>query len=115
MKRVFLVIGLVFAITLAVTFSLRVSPDAMAVVIGVILGVAASIPTTLLLVYILTRQPRPENPVQPMPPQPPVFVINAAEKTPSYSPPLLPASFTSPDNGRKWTVIGDVETDSPAK
>jgi hypothetical protein len=112
MKRSLLIIGIIFAITLAVIFGVRVSPDAMAVVIGVILGVAATIPTTLLLVFVLTRQQNKlEKSAQQMPSQPPVFVINAADKPHSYPPPALPAPYPPAENGRKWTIIGDTETD----
>jgi hypothetical protein len=112
MKRSLLVIGITVAITLAIIFSIRVSPDAIAVVIGVVLGVAASIPTPLLFVYFLTRQQHKLDKTPPqMPPQPPVFVINAADKTHTQPPPALPPPYPHPDNGRKWTVIGDSETD----
>jgi energy-coupling factor transporter transmembrane protein EcfT len=112
MKRSFLMIGIIFIITLAVIFGFRASADAMAVVIGVLLGVVASIPATLLLVYGLTRQPnRLDRTTQAMPPQPPVFVINTSDKPQPYSPPLLPAPYLPAENGRKWTVIGDTETE----
>ena len=112
MKRSFLIIGTTFVITLVVIFGIRVSADAMAVVIGVFLGVAASIPTTLLLVYMLTRQPNKlDRTTQSMPPQPPIFVINASDKPQPYSPPVLPLPYPLTENGRKWTVIGDTETE----
>ncbi|MBN1219649.1 MAG: hypothetical protein JXM69_12030 [Anaerolineae bacterium] len=112
MKRSFLIIGIIFIVTLAVIFGFRASADAVAVVIGVLLGVAASIPTTLLLVYVLARQPnRLDRTTQAMPPQPPVFVINASDKPQSYSLPALPAPYPPAENGRKWTVIGDSETE----
>ncbi|MBN1994775.1 MAG: hypothetical protein JW953_18910 [Anaerolineae bacterium] len=108
MKRGLLIIGIVFIVTLTIVFGMRVSPDAMAVVIGVILGVAAGVPTTLLLVFVLTRQQnRLEKLPSQMPAQPPVFVINAGDKPPAYSPPpALPAPHAT-ENGRKWTIIGD--------
>jgi hypothetical protein len=110
MKRTLLILGIVFTVTAVVVFGIRVSPDALAVVIGVILGVAAGIPTTLLVVYVWTRQQNRLEKSQQMPPQPPVFVINAGDKTPQpfNTPPALPPSQT---NGRKWTVIGDTETE----
>jgi hypothetical protein len=113
MKRNLLIIGVAFAITLAIIFGTRISPDALAVVIGVLLGIAASVPTTLLVVFILTRQQnRLEKSAQPMFQQPPVFVINAGDKPQPLAPPALPAPYLSAaDTGRKWTVIGDVDTD----
>lgn len=47
--------GLAFAVTLAIVVGQRLSAEAMAVVIGVIAGVAASIPTSLLVVWFTTR------------------------------------------------------------
>ncbi len=115
MKRGFLIIGLTFVMTLAVVFGFRASADAMAVVIGVILGVAAGIPTTLLMVYVMTRQQNKLDKTSQTPPQPPVFVINAGDKQPYNSsnsfPPALPMPHASNQSGRKWTVIGDTETD----
>jgi hypothetical protein len=47
--------GLAFAITLAVVVGQRLSAQGMAVVIGVIAGVAASIPTSLIVVWFAAR------------------------------------------------------------
>ena len=112
MKRGIFIVGLAFVITLAVIFGFRASADAMAVVIGVMLGVAAGIPTTLLVVFIMTRQTNRLDKSTQQPPQPPVFVINAGDKQPyNPSPPALPAPYASNQGGRKWTVIGDTDID----
>jgi hypothetical protein len=44
--------------------------------------------------------------------QPPVVVINATDRTALTSPSTLPLSLPySTEPTRKWTVIGDTETD----
>ena len=115
MKRAILIMGVVFMITLAIVFGLRVSADALAVVIGVILGITASVPTTALVVYMLMR-PRP-NYQQQFPPQaaqqPPVVVINASDPARQLGagpPPSWPTPGPTVQ-ARKWTVIGDTDTE----
>lgn len=111
MKRALWVMGICFSITLAIVFGLRVSADALAVIIGIVLGVASTVPTTLVTIYLLTRQ-RANQPPPPAPYQPPVVVINGSDRpglpAPVMSLPGMPAS----PQGRQWTVIGDADTDS---
>jgi hypothetical protein len=57
-KRIGLVLSVVFAIALAVVVAKQMSSEAMAVVVGVVCGVAAGIPTSLLLVLVLNRRER---------------------------------------------------------
>jgi len=112
MKRAFLISVISFAVTLAIIFGIRASADALAVVLGVVLGVIASVPATFLVTYMLTR-PRFNNgtPSQQAPQQPPIVVINAPDKPLVSSPSSLPVLSSAPQT-RKWTVIGDVETES---
>jgi hypothetical protein len=116
MKRYLLILGGIFAAALGVTMGLRLSADALAVMVGVTLGVATSVPTTGLLVYFLIRGRQIPDETQRLSayPQPPVVVINASDRPgwPGYAspPPMLP-SLTAPGGGRKWTVIGDSETE----
>lgn len=113
MKRSLLIITIAFVVTLTIIFGLRASADALAVVVGVVLGVVASVPTTFLVTYLLTR-PRagyngtasPSFPQQ----QPPVVVINASEK-PAISGPAMPPALSAHTHARKWTVIGESETE----
>ena len=58
LKQVLLVVGLVFAITLAIVVGKKMSAEAMAVVVGIVCGVAAAIPTSVLLLVVLTRRDR---------------------------------------------------------
>src|SRR5689334_17335955 len=111
--------GLAFAITLAVIVGQRLSSEAMAVMVGVIAGVAASIPTSLIVVWFATRTttpraapeaPRPaqqaepriivmQQPAQPMPT--PAPYQNVAGYPPTVTYPALPP--------RRFTVIGGAE------
>ncbi|MBE7471411.1 MAG: hypothetical protein DPW09_04810 [Anaerolineae bacterium] len=114
MKRGLLIIGIVFAVTFGVVFGTRVSADALAVIVGVVLGILAGIPTTLLAVFIMTRQ---RSGLAPGSPQatghPPVVVINAADRTALTSPSTPPLALPYPSEAtRRWTVIGDVDTES---
>ena len=107
--------GVVFMITLAIVFGLRVSADALAVVIGVLLGIGASVPATALVVYMLMR-PRAnhQHPYSPQAPQqPPVVIINASDPARQLGagpPPAWPTPGPTVQ-ARKWTVIGDTDTE----
>ena len=54
-RFIFLILGLAFVVTLAVIVGQRLSAEAMAVMVGVVAGVAASIPTSLLVVWFANR------------------------------------------------------------
>lgn len=110
-----------FAVTLAVIVGQRLSGEAMAVIVGVIAGVAASIPTSLIVVWVATRR-RPEEiiereprgyapSVQP-PPEPRIVVVTPPPASawplhayPTYAPPY-PAVPAAP---RTFSVIGGEE------
>ena len=83
------ILGLAFAITLAVVVGQRLSAQAMAIVVGILAGVAASIPTSLLVVWATARLtlPRPgyEAP-RPEPRERPIVVMQAPP-APAYSAP----------------------------
>jgi hypothetical protein len=55
-KQVGVVLGLVFVVVLAVVVGKKMSAEAMAVVIGVVCGVVAAIPTSVLLLVVITRR-----------------------------------------------------------
>lgn len=139
--RVSFMLGMVaFAITLAVVVGQRLSSEAMAVLLGVVAGVAASIPTSLIVVWIATRSlvskvesaPRAE-PVhaeprivlmqQPAPTPSAAYVYPASPSAayagwngaPAYAASPLP---NAPMSGRKFTVIGgmnDIEDSYPPR
>ncbi len=110
MKRNLLIITIAFVVTFTTIFSFRVSTDALAVVFGVVLGVVATIPTTVLATYLLIRPRANQEPTSHAVQQPPVVVINAPDKPAVSTPAALPA-FTSSSQARKWTVIGDTDTE----
>jgi len=111
MKRGLVVISLAVGITFTIILGIRISTDALAVIVGVALGILASVPTTVIVMFIITRQ---QSRLQRFTTQasqpPPVIVVNAADRNQPYLPPALPAS-TPASGPRKWTVIGDEETD----
>lgn len=55
LKQICVVTGLILAVAMAVIIGTQMSAEAMAVVVGVICGVVASIPTSLLLLFVLSR------------------------------------------------------------
>jgi hypothetical protein len=112
MKRTVLTITVAFVVTATAIFGIRASTDALAVVLGVILGVAASVPTTFLVTYLLARSRFNQPPGHPTytSPQPPVVVINSPDKPAVSTPPAL-TTLNSPTQSRKWTVIGDSDTE----
>jgi hypothetical protein len=59
-RLIWLCFGMAFSITLALIVGQRLSAEAMAVVIGVIAGVAASIPTSLIVVWFTARNSLPQ-------------------------------------------------------
>ncbi len=54
-RLIWLFCGVVFSVTLALVVGQRLSAEGMAVVIGVIAGVAASIPTSLIMVWFMAQ------------------------------------------------------------
>jgi hypothetical protein len=55
-KGAALALGLVFVVALAVMVARQMSAEAMAVVIGIVCGVAAGIPTSVLLLVVMSRR-----------------------------------------------------------
>ena len=112
MKRYILIFSGLFVVGLAVTMALRMTSDAMAVIVGIVLGMLATVPTSLLLLYLL-RQREKEQPFNARNPYqagqyPPVVVVNSPPNSSfggmgSANPqPFLPAAPTD----RSFTVVG---------
>ncbi len=116
-RLVWVLLGLAFVVTLAIIVGQRLSAEAMAVVVGVMAGVAASIPTSLIVVWIATRsvggraeavtRPAPEAPpaeprivvvASPLAPAQAGYSLNGAMALPAYAP--VP---------RRFTVIGGAD------
>jgi hypothetical protein len=76
MKRLAIALLGAFAIVLAIVVGKGMSADAMAVVVGVVCGIGASIPTSLLMLFLLSRRQEAEPPAPAMPaPQIPSIMI----------------------------------------
>lgn len=118
-RLIFLILGLAFVVTLAVIIGQRLSAEAMAVMVGVVAGVAASIPTSLLVVWfanraLLVSRATPEMLAPrsaPLPSEPPPIMVMAPHQNystrPAYAPPAAPAySLPAASAARQFTVIG---------
>ena len=88
MKRTISLTILAFLIALAVVVGNRMSAEAMAVVVGVVCGVAAAVPSTLLLVLMLSRRERqPEEKARQQTPYPPLVIVQGGQPNPTFYPP----------------------------
>lgn len=118
-RFIFTVLGLVFVVTLAIVIGQRLSAEAMAVMIGVVAGVAASIPTSLIVVWFANRTLRIVSPPaqEPLPPAEPRIVVMAPQPQPTpypgaagygqaivYPPTALPLA-----GPRQFNVIGGID------
>lgn len=92
-RIVWFTLGLVFAVSLAVVIGQRLSDEAMAVVVGVVAGVAASIPTSLMVVWFASRSLVAARPAPAAPPEPRVVVMTPPQPQAAYA---NPASFGMP-------------------
>jgi hypothetical protein len=114
-RRIVLLLGLVFAVALAVVVGRRMSAEAVAVVVGVVCGIAASIPTSVLLLVVLTRRERSRELADPqahLRSYPPVVVIQGG--APQALPPGMPAGYwpsvpTDASIQRQFHVVGGEE------
>ena len=117
MKKFVFFVGMSFAVAMAVVIGLRLSPDAMAVIIGIICGVLASIPTSIILVWVLRQRERtPEEMAYThgrYGHYPPVVVVNG-QGTNGYGnsapPPVLTPN--TPPGTRDFKVIGQETTEN---
>ncbi len=121
-KMIIALAMLAFGITLAIVIGQRMSSEAMAVLMGVVAGVAASIPTSLIVVWIAAKfMLKPTEPASVEPPrvvvmqQPPPQPASAPTYGyPSSAPQQYPGwaggpgypAMTAPPMPRKFTVIG---------
>ena len=95
-RLTWLLFGVAFSVTLALIVGQRLSAEGMAVVIGVIAGVAASIPTSLIVVWfmghnagprnIIEATPAPQPARQPEPAEPRVVLMPAPQPQPQAQP-----------------------------
>jgi hypothetical protein len=112
MKKVAVAALMAFVVALAVVIGQRMSTDAMAVVVGIVCGVAASVPTSLLIIFVTGRRWR-EMRGEERSPYPPVVVVNPGQgaggvnshpHSGAYLPPPAP-----PATPRRFRVVGEDE------
>jgi hypothetical protein len=107
-----------FGVVLAAVIGVRLDQAALAVIAGVACGVAASIPTGLLVVFLLRRRDAADEKRaargygREMAPAAPVVVVAAPAAPQSPQPASWPGGFASPAPARrKFAVIGEEGTD----
>ena len=115
-KRIGLILGLVLAAALAVVVASRMGPEALSVVVGVICGVAAGIPTSLLLLAVMSRRERHRYAMSRRHSQPgnypPVVVIQGGVPQtlrPGQRADHWPSSPPGPQAQRRFRVVGGEE------
>jgi hypothetical protein len=125
MKRVVFVLATVFCVTLAIVVGNRLSVDATALVVGVACGVLASVPTSLLLIWALTRRDQTGRDISRGAQigmgnhYPPVVVVNPGQgyTRPGFGAPQFYSTMDEmPMQGtpRQFKIIGDAETPGSA-
>jgi len=122
MKKIVIGLAAAFAVTLAVVIGKQMSADAMAVVVGVVCGIGASIPTSLLMLFVITRKEQAQQQQQQQqqrafPQVPAVMIVNppAGQISPYYQ--ATSGSYLPPLNGgqRQFQVLGADEFDSDGR
>ncbi len=121
-RAIMLICVLAFVITLAVVVGQRLSSEAMAVLLGVITGVAASIPTSLIVVWLATRtqqQPARRAEVRRNESQPRERVVavtqpqaQVPQQQQTWTPPLYhpqPPFAPHTQEPRRFTIIGGTD------
>jgi hypothetical protein len=118
MRRIVVLIVLVFSGTLAAVIGRRMNTEAMAVVVGVVCGVAAGIPMSLLILAISNRHDARADLDGPSDQArsrygayPPVVVIQGGSPMPSQFAPLResPPALVYDPAPRQFRVIGGEE------
>lgn len=114
MKRYLLILSLGGILAVVLLVGIKLNEQAIAVIIGMGLGMLASIPSSLLIVFILTQKERQAlKTLQNNPPQggqyPPVVVVTGGNQPTTANPqssfsPSMPTSIPSP---RTFTVVGE--------
>ena len=116
MKRYLAALSLIIVTALLLVIGFRLSQDAVAVIVGIGLGVVATLPTSLVLIYMIMRRDQSSigqhqsgfSNQQ----QPPVIIVNGGQQPglPTNSPtqPGYPMSLPAP---RTFTIIGEETTE----
>ncbi len=124
-RYVWTVVGMAFATTLAVVVGQRLSSEAMAVIIGVVAGVAASIPTSLIVVWAASRSlsrrvvEAPPAVVETLRAEPPRMIV-VQQPAPLAAPqgyflpqsaPAYGAAWPAVTQPRRYTVVGGAQVE----
>lgn len=121
MKRLLLPLGLsALAITVALVASAQLPDHALPVVLGVIAGIVASLPTSLLIVWRVskTQTGAPLAPTSAAERPPTIIVVPTAPPAPEQPAPTTPSTPTpAPQPGlvretRPFTIIGRDEAEA---
>jgi hypothetical protein len=110
---VLLVFTAAFGLALAVIIGQRLSDQAMAVLAGAVCGVAASIPPSLLIIWVTRRKPEQKGMAY-AGPYPPVVVVQPPAAYPPgvgdggsrYLPPMVAPMGAVPVQ-REFVVVGE--------
>ncbi len=110
-RQLLAALSLAFTVTLAAVIGWRLTNEAMAVLVGVVAGALASVPASLIVVWVTMRHmrgvPREEPSRSPAPQSPPVIVVTApapAQMPAAAWPASLP--IAAPAAERQFSVIG---------
>jgi len=124
MKRILMVLGIIFIVALCITIAKNLSSDAMAIIVGIICGIGASIPTSLLLLFLTRREDAYEHPEPRQNQQfPSVMIVtppmgqfsqgnpymNGMNSQGAYFPPPAGAPGFTP---RQFHILGDGESNA---
>ena len=117
MRKFLFIAGVAFCVAMAIVVGTRISSDAMAVILGIICGVLASVPTTLVLLWVLRQRDQQQGVdvgQSRFGHYPPVVVVNG-QGTNGHAthmgPPLL-TGISSPPGSRDFKVVGQENTES---
>ncbi len=101
------VVAVGFAVTAGAVVAQRLSDEATAVLAGTVCGVAASIPTSLLIVWVTRRRQEERTSAMPNGVYPPVIVVQppAQPGTPGAQPLQYLGPYTAPAQ-REFNVVG---------
>jgi len=125
MKKIAFGLAGVFVVAIAAAVAKQLSSEAMAVIVGIVCGIGASIPTSLVMLYLLSRQEQAEEREEQQrqtaapPSAPTVMIVNPAggmmgqpffpqQGMGQYYPPM---SIPMNANGRQYYLLGSDEAD----
>ena len=112
MRKTITITGITFGISLAAFVAYKLSVDALALMVGVVLGILATIPLSLLIIWMMSKQQAQWAASNRQSPQyssqPPVIVVQPSAATTSQS----PASLPMPSGERYFKVVGGEESEA---